>query len=111
MKKIVYSTALKLAAVILLIVSILAGMLILTGGDAPGSSVFKIRDAAVNAPGYEEGKPEILFVDDFAESIRAAQSRAKEGDVVLLSPASASFDCFKNFMERGNRFKKLVKEL
>ena len=33
------------------------------------------------------------------------------GDVVLLSPASAGFDQFKNFMERGNVFKKLVKEL
>jgi len=86
-------------------------LLILTGGDAPGSAVFKIRDAAVNAPGYEEGKPEILFVDDFAESIRAAQSRAKEGDVVLMSPASTSFDKFKNFMERGKLFKKVVNEL
>ena len=86
-------------------------LLILTGGDAPGSAVFKIRDAAVNAPGYEEGKPEILFVDDFAASIRAAQSRAKEGDVVLMSPASTSFDKFKNFMERGKLFKKVVNEL
>ncbi len=86
-------------------------LLILTGGDAPGSSVFKIRDAAVNAPGYEEGKPEIIFVDDFAESIRVAQSRAKEGDVVLMSPASTSFDKFKNFMERGKLFKKVVNEL
>ena len=36
---------------------------------------------------------------------------AENGDIVLMSPASAAFDQFKNFMERGNYFKKLVKEL
>ena len=36
---------------------------------------------------------------------------AKAGDVVLMSPASAAFDQFKNFMERGAYFKRLVKEL
>ena len=34
---------------------------------------------------------------------------AKVGDTVLLSPACASFDAFKNFMERGNKFKEIVK--
>jgi UDP-N-acetylmuramoylalanine--D-glutamate ligase len=36
---------------------------------------------------------------------------AKQGEVVLLSPACASFDCFKNYEERGDFFKKIVKEL
>ena len=36
---------------------------------------------------------------------------AEPGDVVLMSPASAAFDQFKNFMVRGQYFKKLVKEL
>lgn len=36
---------------------------------------------------------------------------AKEGEVVLLSPACASFDCFKNYEDRGNYFKKIVKEI
>ena len=36
---------------------------------------------------------------------------AGEGDVVILSPASTSFDRFANFMERGNVFKALVREL
>ena len=36
---------------------------------------------------------------------------AKEGEIVLLSPACASFDCFENYEERGNCFKKIVKEI
>ena len=42
---------------------------------------------------------------------RAAAAAAQPGDVVLMSPASAAFDQFKNFMVRGDHFKKLVKEL
>ena len=41
----------------------------------------------------------------------AAAEAAKEGDVVLMSPASAAFDQFKNFMVRGDFYKKLVMEL
>ena len=44
------------------------------------------------------------------ECIKKARQVAKEGDIVLFSPASASFDLYKNFEERGNAFKKLVKE-
>ena len=40
-----------------------------------------------------------------------AAAAAKDGDIVLMSPASASFDEFKNFMIRGEFFKKIVKEL
>ena len=58
-----------------------------------------------------EGMPEILEIDDFYEAIRTASARAQAGDVVLLSPASAAFDRFKNFMVRGAEFKKTVMEL
>lgn len=58
-----------------------------------------------------EGTPEILEIDDFYEAIRTASARAEAGDVVLLSPASAAFDRFKNFMVRGAAFKKTVTEL
>lgn len=47
----------------------------------------------------------------FEAAVRLAYSLAEEGDAVLLSPASASFDAFKNFAERGNTFKRLVREL
>ena len=40
--------------------------------------------------------------------MEALVEKAKKGDVVLLSPASASFDMFKNFAQRGEKFKDLV---
>jgi UDP-N-acetylmuramoylalanine--D-glutamate ligase len=46
-----------------------------------------------------------------AEATQAAFHFAAKGDVVLLSPACASFDLFKNYEDRGNQFKKAVKEL
>ena len=48
---------------------------------------------------------------DFESAVRAAAAAAESGDVVLMSPASASFDAFKNFMVRGDCFKRIVKEL
>ena len=47
----------------------------------------------------------------FENAVRKAASVAKDGDNVVLSPAAASFDLFKNFAERGNVFKQIVKEL
>ena len=76
-----------------------------------GATARKIYDAVVGCPEYTEGSPEILVMDDFTETVHAAAASAKEGDVVLLSPACAAFDKFKNFMVRGKFFKKLVQEL
>ena len=45
------------------------------------------------------------------EAVQAAYHFAAKGDVVLLSPACASFDLFENYEDRGNQFKKVVKEL
>ena len=70
-----------------------------------------IRQAVENAPQYAPGKPEIVDCGDFTSAVLAAARDAREGDVVLMSPASAAFDQFKNFMERGNHYKKLIKEL
>lgn len=50
-------------------------------------------------------------LDDLEGCVRRARERARSGDVVLMSPASASFDRYKNFEERGRHFKKLVSEL
>ena len=64
-----------------------------------------------NCPDYVPGTPEIVDCVDFTDAVYKSAAAAKDGDVVLMSPASAAFDQFKNFMVRGNYFKKLVMEL
>ncbi len=73
-----------------------------------GATAAHIR-ASVEACDGE--KPEMVDCGDFESAVRAAAAAARSGDVVLMSPASASFDQFKNFMVRGDFFKKIVKEL
>ena len=80
--------------------------LFLDGATGP-----KIRDAVVACPEYNEQELPIVDCGDFESAVRAAAAAAGEGDVVLMSPASAAFDQFKNFMVRGEFFKKLVREL
>ena len=55
--------------------------------------------------------PEIVETQDIKEAVRLAQAAGQAGDVVLLSPACASFDLFKNYEDRGEQFKEAVKEL
>ena len=81
------------------------GTLILTGPTAQ-----KIEEATKQALS-EEKSIEIIHTNNLEESVKVAKEKAKEGDIVLLSPASASFDSFKNFEERGNYFKTLVNNL
>ncbi len=76
-----------------------------------GMTAGKIRAAAEQVPGFDGTNPEILDVEGFDDAIRAAAARAKPGDVVILSPASTSFDRFRNFEERGDRFKQVVNAL
>ena len=53
----------------------------------------------------------IIRVADMAEAVKTAEKEAKSGDIVFMSPASASFDMYTNFEERGDHFKRLVLEL
>jgi len=75
-----------------------------------GATAEKIRAAVLSAPEAAQG-PEICCVDCLADAVAAASAAAVAGDVVTLSPACAAFDQFKNFMVRGQAFKKLVMEL
>ena len=79
-------------------------MLILCGATAG-----VIRQAVTEAEKYH-GLP-IFEVEDYAAAVALADSHTVEGDVVILSPASTSFDRFRNFEERGRVFKDLVKAL
>ena len=48
---------------------------------------------------------------DLDEAVRNSKELSKKGDYVILSPACSSLDMFKDYKERGNQFKKLIKEL
>lgn len=76
--------------------------LILTGPTGP-----KIEEAAVR-----HGYNRVIFrAKDMAEAVQLAHQAAAQGDNVVLSPACASFDAFRNFEHRGQVFKDLVREL
>ena len=76
-----------------------------------GATTDKIEAAVQAAPDYTPGKPEIARFDNLDDTVAYARSIAKAGDLVLLSPACASFDQFPNFAARGRHFKDLVNKL
>jgi UDP-N-acetylmuramoylalanine--D-glutamate ligase len=59
----------------------------------------------------EKTKPEVYMAASLDESVKRASEVAEPGDIVLLSPACASFGMFANFEERGKKFKELVSQL
>lgn len=80
--------------------------LILMGATAP-----KIEKAVLSSPNYTEGNPTIIKVNNMEEAVIKAREVAESGDIVSMSPASASFDLYKNFDERGKHFKTIVNSL
>ena len=81
-------------------------ILITNGATGP-----KIRQVTLDAPQYRPGCPQLVEREDLAGAVQAAVELAQPGDVVILSPASAAFDQFKNFMVRGAAFKKMIAAL
>lgn len=71
-----------------------------------GATAKKIA-AVFDSVGYTE----YVITDDFEKAVSLAKEKANDGDNVVLTPASASFDMFKNFAERGNVFKRIVNSL
>ena len=59
---------------------------------------------------FEGVIPNIVSTSSLDEAMRAARGAAREGDAVLLSPACASFDLFKNYCHRGDEFKAWVRD-
>ncbi|MDD4773645.1 MAG: UDP-N-acetylmuramoyl-L-alanine--D-glutamate ligase [Eubacteriales bacterium] len=73
-----------------------------------GATGAKIK-AALDA--YPGSKPDIYERPDFTDAVMTAVSAASDGDIVLLSPACASFDAFPNFEARGSLFKNIINNL
>ena len=76
-----------------------------------GPTTDAIVKAITGSDSYREGCISINRCASFDEAVLGAASAAHTGDAVLLSPACTSFDAFKNFEERGRRFKALVSEI
>lgn len=76
-----------------------------------GQTAEKIFDAVKSESEKENKKIDIYMCDSLEQTIEIAKKSAKKGDIVLFSPASASFDMFKNFADRGEKFKKLVNNI
>lgn len=83
-----------------------ARAVVLIGTTAP-----RIEEAVRAAAAGAGRLPEIRHAGSLAEAVRAARELARPGDVVLLSPACASYDMFRDFAERGRQFKELVRAL
>ena len=76
-----------------------------------GATADKIETAIRQSSKYSENNPVIIRVNDMEEAVKCARENAVEGDIVSMSPASASFDLYKDFDARGKHFKALVNAL
>ncbi|MEG2295289.1 MAG: UDP-N-acetylmuramoyl-L-alanine--D-glutamate ligase [Oscillospiraceae bacterium] len=73
-----------------------------------GTTAQKIENAIKLNIGYEQDSPIIYHVRTMEEAVDLSHKIGGKGDILALSPASASFDSYSNFEQRGNHFKQLV---
>lgn len=100
-------------------------VLLIAGGQGKGADFAQLQDAVAQhcklllllgedapllAQALSDSVP-VLMVSSLAEAVSTAAAHARRGDVVLLSPACASFDMFSGYAERGNTFAARVREL
>lgn len=83
-------------------------ILILIGKTGPKILEALKKEIEVNNQGSDI---EVFFCNSLEEAVARSKEKALPGDVVVMSPASASFDMYKNFEERGNHFKNIVNEM
>ena len=76
-----------------------------------GNTSKKIESAVKSNSYYNKNELKIFNVENMAQAVRLASKLARFGDAVYLSPASASFDLYDNFEQRGDHFVSLVKNL
>ena len=76
-----------------------------------GEAAGQIYEAIKASPDYRPETIPILHVPEFDDAVRAAARMARAGEAVLLSPGCTSFDAFRNFEERGERFRSVVMAL
>lgn len=76
-----------------------------------GETAEKIKNAVMRELEVEKKQMNIIKVKNVEEAVLEASNQAKSGEIVLFSPASTSFDMFKNFEERGKKFKEEVNKL
>jgi UDP-N-acetylmuramoylalanine--D-glutamate ligase len=76
--------------------------------SAPLRASSRITSRAQTASQTLEG---VQRVESLAEAVKRAAEVARPGDVVLLSPGGTSFDAFKDFAERGDKFQEFVRAL
>ena len=80
--------------------------LVMMGATGP-----RIEKAVREDPNFNEAELPIQHADNMQHAVELARACAKPGDIIILSPASASFDLYPNFEVRGREFKKIVNEL
>jgi len=84
----------------------------LAGSFGPGDRAYVLGEAADEiAAALDEAGVPYVRVGDLTAALNEARRAAQPGDVVLLSPACASFDQFRDFEHRGDTFRRLVREL
>lgn len=76
-----------------------------------GATATKIKHSVENCSDFTNSDVNIITVQTLEEAVQKAKEISQKGDIVSLSPASASFDMYKNFEERGHHYKRLVNAL